>query len=96
MIARYCVFVHIYCQYMRLDGIHSVIGAEKFFVGLQSKSQLYKILDVEKTRYGSSSSHFIIHIRIHKTHANTTHTKYVRFKAYMYKKKHRPEYTLKY
>ena len=51
MIARYCVFVHVYFYtILRLDGIHSVTGAEKFLVGLHSKSQLYKILDVEKTR----------------------------------------------
>lgn len=43
-----CLFT--YCQYVRLDGIHSVIGAEKSLVGLHAKSQLYKILDVEKTR----------------------------------------------
>ena len=57
---------------------------KNFSLGSSLKVSCTKYLMLK--RYGSSSSHFIIHIRIHKTHANTTHTKYVRFKAYMYKK----------
>ena len=64
MIARYCVFVHVYFySILRLDGIHSVTGAEKFLDGLHSKSQLYEILDVEKTgtNYVPAFCYFIIH-----------------------------------
>ena len=106
MIARYCVFVHVYFySILRVDGIHSVTGAEKFLDGLHSKSQLYEILDVEKTganerRYSILLLHHT-HIRMkQKTHANILcsyiGTKYVGFKAYMYKKKQKPEYTLIY
>ena len=64
MIARYCVFVHVsYYSILRVDGIHSVTGAEKFLDGLHSKSQLYEILDVEKTGANDVTAfcYFIIH-----------------------------------
>ena len=37
-----CLFT--YCQYVRLDGIHSVIGAEKSLVGLHAKVSCTKYL----------------------------------------------------
>ena len=105
MIARYCVFLHVYFySILRLDGIHSVTGAEKILLGLHSKSQLFKILDVEKTRNGVPALQLLHHTHIRmkqkRTHANVLcsyiGTKYVTFEAYMYKKKQKPEYTLKY
>ena len=68
MIARYCVFVHVYFySILRLDGIHSVTGAEKFLDGLHSKSQLYEILDVEKTRNGVSVLVTLSYTHTHET-----------------------------
>ena len=96
---RVCSHIASMCDLM---GFIQSLALKNLLVGLHAKSQLYNILDVEKTRCTiAAASYSMIHKRIQKIHTCKIHcsyigTRYVRFKAYMYKKKHRPEYTLKY
>ena len=103
MIARYCVFVHVsYYSILRVDGIHSVTGAENFQMGSTRKVSCTKYL--MSKRLGTVFQYQLLyhtHIRMkQKTHANILcsyiGTIYVGFKAYMYKKKQKLKYTLKY